>query len=154
MVKRKNKNDHKKNKKKRKTDSSSSCESVVTCKYCGGTDHQRRSSHQCKNQLPKRGSKQLPSEGFKYKEYKTVKCGFNRITKYPSLIKPVNDVSTTMTYICFEGSRLLNLHLLKLAETTGSKLPSITENYVRWIILNTIYGRPMTIQIWVFRTWS
>ena len=37
-----------------------------------------------------------------------------------------------MTYICFEGSRLLNLHLLKLAETTGSKLPSITENYVRY----------------------
>ena len=100
----------------------------------------RRSSQLCQKQIPPRKGKEVPPMD-EMKPYEThgksfvtvFKCGLLNILRRKELLKPINDLSTAMTFVSFEASRLLNLHFLTLLERNDDvRVPHVYEKLVRY----------------------
>ena len=104
------------------------------CKSCGQFGHSRASSHKCSNYKPRPGKDPPPprkEEGFwKAVTDKVFKTGFNSFFKSTQLRDKVDSLVEYCTAVAFEASRLLNYHVLRIAEEDGH-VPDIDEAFVR-----------------------
>lgn len=120
----------------------------MSCKSCGETDHQRRSSKLCKNYNPRPNNVKPNSENNRYyKKFYSYKQGFDTFCKNKDnkLCDKVENIVTKVTETCFYATKLLNFHMQRCIEEE-LQIPNIYDiNWIRQLFTRNISDNDLLI---------
>ena len=108
---------------------------VRRCKHCGGTDHQRKSSHLCRAVILPLPSQTPPygplaeNEFFHKVDGGTIKKSLNQVIKCHPLKEKISAMVQALTAVEYDATRLLNLHMLHVLEN-NLEMPELDKEFI------------------------